>query len=111
FFQISGNFTGHNGTISPSLYVQGINSANGHVEWKAYPQTSAIKTNQAPIVQGVGYSAYLRNASDFTMSHSGVPYQGPVPYNTLIAPFTAGGGYIFDGWNILGNPYASTIQW
>jgi predicted esterase len=110
YFPISGNFTGRNLNMSPSLFIQGINPSTGFVEWRAYPQTSAIKSNLAPIEQGRGYSAYIRNDVDFTMALTGVPFQGPVPFNTLIAPFTSG-AYTFDGWNLIGNPYASTIQW
>jgi predicted esterase len=110
YFPISGNFTGRNLNMSPSLFIQGINPSTGIVEWRAYPQTSVIKTNQAPIEQGRGYSAYIRNDVDFTMALTGEPYQGPVPFNALIAPFTSG-AYTFDGWNLIGNPYASTIQW
>jgi fibronectin type 3 domain-containing protein/predicted esterase len=110
FFPISGNFTGRNLNTSPSLFVQGINPSTSMVEWRGYPQTSAIKTNQAPIERAIGYAAYIRNDVDFTMSLKGVPFQGSIPFNSLIAPYTVG-AYTFDGWNLIGNPYASTIQW
>jgi predicted esterase len=99
-FSITGNFTGRSpGSTSPSLYVLGNLG-----QWVAYP-TNAQGGSGAPIARGKGYAAYIRNSGEFTMTSTGDPFQGDVPFT--LYPLISG----FDGWNLLGNPYASSIQW
>jgi chitodextrinase len=100
---ITGNFTGASTGpglgSSPSLYYYN----NG---WVAYPSPQPGGSNNAPIQRGVGYSAFIRNeVTPTVLQVSGNPFQHDIP-------FTLTGGSGGDtGWNLLGNPYASTIVW
>jgi lysophospholipase L1-like esterase/predicted esterase len=97
-FPITGNFTGAS-PVSPNPSVHVYEPAG----WVPYPAPGG--SNQDPIEKGRGYSAYVRNTTEFTMETTGNPYQGNVTY-TLNAPAGA-----YTGFNLLGNPYASTIAW
>jgi hypothetical protein len=103
FFAITGAFTGGSTgfTNNPSMYRYD----NG--EWLAYPP--AAGNNLAPISKGVGYSAFLRNGtSPITLEVSGNPFQGDITFDLDPDPSSS---VSTDGWNLLGNPYASTIVW
>lgn len=103
---VTGDFTGASTGpglgSSPSLYY--YNETQGG--WVAYPSPQPGGNNTAPIQRGVGYSAFVRKTDGPTILEvSGNPYQQNVP-------FTLTGGTGADtGWNLLGNPYASTIVW
>lgn len=98
FFKITGAFEG--ASTGPGLSSAYSLFVYDNPNWTGYPTTS----NAAPIERGVGYAAFLRNSSAFTMTNIGNPYQGEIPF--VVEP-PAG----TDGWNLLGNPYASTIRW
>lgn len=118
--QISGNFTGRNISNSPSLYILNRSLITDRVEWLPYPtknspapydNAGSYNSNAAPFEKGKGYSIYLRNNVDLTLNNIGVPFQGTVNFN-IISPYTLPAvSYTFDGWNLVGNPYASTIRW
>ena len=98
--QFAGASTGPGLPNTPSLFFFRESSGG----WVAYPPSGGSHT--APIERTVGYSALLRNTSEpITMSSKGNPYQGSVPY-TL-----AGGSAAASGWNLVGNPFASPIEW
>jgi predicted esterase len=102
FFPITGAFTGGSTgyTNNPSMF----NYDNG--EWLAYPPASG--NNLAPISKGVGYSAFLRNGtSPITLQVTGNPFQGDITFDLDSNPSPTA----TNGWNLLGNPYASTIIW
>jgi hypothetical protein len=100
FFSITGPFTGASpGATGASLY-----SYNNAGVWAPYP-TNADGGLDAPIIPGKGYAAYIRNNITFTMNSVGEVNQGPIPF-TLFGPAGSSGG-----WNLVGNPYASTIRW
>ncbi len=101
FFPITGVFlgasTGTGLSSNPSLYYY-----DEPIGWTAYPTTN----NTAPIEKGRGYAAFIRNATTATLLQTvGNPYQGSFSFSLDGATSTA------DGWNLLGNPYASTIAW
>ncbi len=99
FFKITGSFEGASkGAGLSSAYSLFVYDEPA---WVGYPTT----TNAAPIERGVGYAAYIRNATAFTLSHIGNPYQHDIPF--ALTPGDPASG----GWNLVGNPYASTIQW
>jgi predicted esterase len=107
FFGITGDFVGSTTGVGfgtgASLYIQSNTGT-----WVAYPDkdyASPYNTVLAPIEMGKGYSAYIRNTTPFTMTTTGTAHQGSVPYTLIPASGS------FDGWNLVGNPYASTIQW
>ncbi|HEY8938479.1 MAG TPA: fibronectin type III domain-containing protein, partial [Cyclobacteriaceae bacterium] len=77
-----------------------------HEAWVRYATTTP--TSQYPIEKGRGYSVYLRNgASPINMHVAGNPYQGNIALPLDPDPSSAS----TDGWNLVGNPYASTITW
>ena len=108
FFPITGPFdgtsTGSGLSRQHSLYIR------EHVGWVGYPSSNMpapYNTAEAPIEKGRGYSAFIRNGSEVNMVNTGVPYQGTVAFD-VFAPNES----LADGdWNLLGNPYASTIRW
>lgn len=106
-FPITGNFTGAStgeGVISdvPSLYyydetVSG-SASNG---WTAYPTTS----NAASITSATGYSAFMTDATNISLT-------GPINQgNFSFAVSYTNNNSSADGWNLLGNPYPSQINW
>ncbi len=82
-------------------------SAYGYSEalWDYIP----VETNTTPLVAGVGYEAYLQTDTDenttlgdVVADFSGTPNRGNI---TFAATATN------DGYNLVGNPYASNIDW
>lgn len=105
FFPITGNFTGASTGSglgsSPSLYY--YDEDNGG--WKEYPPTGT--DNTYPINVGTGYAPYIRDSENSVLIENfGTLHQGDFSYNLSI-----GTGDAEDGWNLIGNPYAATIQW
>jgi hypothetical protein len=101
YFPVTGDFEGSSSDpdmgSAPSMFTYREPS------WIAYPSTS----NQAPLQKGIGYSVYIKDGQDFTMENQGVPFQGTVVYE--LTPPTDNTGNT--GWNLIGNPYPSTIKW
>jgi chitodextrinase len=105
FFKITGDFDGADtgtglGTGASMFYY--ANEA-----YIAYPLRSNGQTNQSPIQRGVGYAAFIRNTDVFTLINTGNPHQGTIPF-TITPPAVSTSS---NGWQLLGNPYASTIAW
>lgn len=77
--------------------------ANGYV---------AATNSTNAITPGKGYWAYVGTASgsttDITVDVSGPPAIGA---QSLSVTYTASGGPAEDGWNMVANPYPSTIDW
>ncbi|NJM25298.1 MAG: hypothetical protein HC859_07225 [Bacteroidia bacterium] len=102
YINITGPFTGSSGGSASSMFYYD-EPAGG---WVAYPASGG--NNTAPIQKGVGYSTYLYNGTNpITIEVAGNPYQGD--HSFILDPGTGGGAS--DGWNLLGNPYASPILW
>jgi chitodextrinase len=99
FFPVYGQFTGSSGAGEASVLV-----SNGS-DLIPYPATGG--SNTAPIERGKGYYTKLSNNSSITLEEVGVPFQGNVTFS-----LSAGsGGGTMNGWNLVGNPYASPIEW
>jgi len=120
--KISGSFTGNdNGTgvipsyAKPSLfYYNEASLGNLNTGYVAYPITSNAEflTQTANSTQGRGYSIWIREVElgNVTFDLSGPVNQGVVNFNVTytddpLQPATE------DGWNLLGNPYPSAIDW
>lgn len=93
--------------FTPYVEYVSIPSIWGYDEsdWDFY----AIETSTTAMLPGIGYEAYLDNdgseATSFaatTLDITGTPNYGDVP----VAGITADN----DGWNLIGNPYASFID-
>lgn len=105
-FPVTGQFSGASAgtglTASPSLFSYW--QADGG--WAAYPPAGG--SNTAPIEKGLGYAALLRNSTDPVMLQvKGPPFQGSI----LFAPGAGSSGVSNNGWNLIGNPYASPVLW
>lgn len=101
YMPITGPFTGTSSSNTPSMfyYVETNNPA-----YINYPHTGS--NNTVTFQRGRGYSIFNYNGnSPLTLTMTGNPYQGSVPFT--LTPGSAGN----TGWNLLGNPYASAIQW
>ncbi len=97
FFPITGQFTGSSGGITdPSMFV----STSGGLA--AYPTT----TNQASIERAKGYDTRLNLSSAATVAVTGNPFQGNINFT-----LTGGTSGSDNGWNLVGNPYASPVLW
>jgi hypothetical protein len=105
YFPITGNFTG--ASTGPGLGTASSMFYYANDTYTAYPLQSNGQTNQSLIQPGVGYSTFIRNTDPFTLINTGNPHQGTIVF-PVTPPATSTGT---NGWQLLGNPYASTIAW
>ncbi len=113
---ITGSFLGHsnlggsNGT-SVYGYNESENSTSNEDGWLAFP--AAGSDSLVTIANGKGYRFYLRQ--NVSNPLGGVTIDGKGTLNagnkTMPVSFTSSGVLAADGWNLVGNPYASTIDW
>ncbi len=109
---ITGTFTGSSTcpgcTTTSSMFVydetvttSGING--GHIQ---FPTSSNTETFQP----GRGYSIFVRGN---ILSSALWDVRGPINSGTINLPvsYTSSGTVTDDGWNLVGNPYPSTIDW
>jgi hypothetical protein len=118
-FPITGSFTG------TSYPCTGCNN-NGH-NFRYYSEASPgiinvgyqswITSNANTLVPGVGYDAYMWNGvSNTTVSFNGTINMGDINLGIVTGPPSnsithTSNGSSADGWNLVGNPYPSAIQW
>lgn len=118
-FPITGDFTGADdvlGTNDPSIYTYDetyidVSSDSG---WTAFP---AVNTTEQ-IVVGTGYRVFLRSTKnlsggqlgDTTINLTGAPNVGDVNLNVSYTS-NSSADTAAAGWNFVGNPYASAINW
>ena len=109
-FPITGSFTGSSTgpglKNDPSLYWYNETLAGSTVlaDYDAYPTTDST----AFIQNGRGYSAYFRQTSDITLSNTGTVKAGNMNFGLT---YTTSGNSDGWGWNLIGNPYPSQIDW
>jgi len=102
YMPITGNFTGANTNATASSVFYYVENGGGYKPYPAAGTNSSIEE----FGMGVGYSIFNFNgAAPLTLQMTGVPYQGNVVYT--LTPGTGAN----DGWNLIGNPYASAIRW
>ncbi|MBS1553294.1 MAG: fibronectin type III domain-containing protein [Bacteroidetes bacterium] len=104
YFPITGGFTNASpGTANPSMFIYNESLGLGQNGYAPYPTTN----NTAAIQPGRGYVAFVRDGfNPTTLVQTGVPNQGNFTFT-----LTGGTGSPANGWNLLGNPYASDIVW
>jgi len=97
----------------PSMYYynEAVNGGQG-LGYVAYPLPGTTAA-ASPLVRGLGYSVYLRQCSSsdsVVVDLNGELHQGTfaLPVSFTNTPVATPGG---DGWNLVGNPYASPISW
>jgi hypothetical protein len=104
YIPVTGNFTGASTgpgivTANPSMYHY------DGTAWQPFPTPGG--SNQQVMADGKGYAAFVRSDVDpTTWEVVGTPNQHNFTFNLV-----AGTGSPNDGWNLLGNPYASPIVW
>jgi predicted esterase/chitodextrinase len=97
YFPITGGFIGGTGNASFFYYTEPA--------YVAYPTTAM--DNTAPLQVGRGYAAFIREGTNpTTLVTTGVPNQGTIAFT-----LTGGTGSSSDGYNLVGNPYASDVVW
>lgn len=111
---VTGDFTGSNTTINgsrnPSLYYYDETDPDANLDsgWVAFPTS----TNTETFEEGRGYRIFIRQdtttiVADETVSVSGIINQGNFSFPVS---YTSSGTAEFDGWNFVGNPYPSAIN-
>jgi lysophospholipase L1-like esterase len=104
-FPVTGNFSGASGGSTESSFF-----TYEHPNWIGYPLATNISpynTSAAPLEKGKGYLAHIQNFSPVVMINTGELWQGNIAFE-LSSPVP---GVVNSGWNLTGNPYASTIEW
>jgi hypothetical protein len=110
-FPITGTFddpsTGSGIRPSSSSFFYYDETLPGSLGWIAYPSTGSSSENFLEV--GRGYSAFIREASNSTTWD----VTGNINQGDIILPttFTNTGNPTNDGWNLVGNPYASSVDW
>jgi hypothetical protein len=93
------------GSDGPSLYYYTENLP-GVSGWINYPSSGMAA--QHPLIPGKGYSAFIRQSILPTVwDVTGTLNQQEVNFNVTYTNT----GDLLDGWNLIGNPYASPIDW
>jgi len=102
YIPITGVFTGASGgyTNNPSMFYYDESVVGD--EWVNFPDVS----NQEELVTGKGYAIWIREAINATIAE----VTGPLNQGDIIISQLAEGA-VNDGWNLIGNPYASPIKW
>lgn len=112
FVPVTGPFTGSSTcsgcTTNPSMYYYNETIAgNADAGWERFPVSSNSETLQT----GRGYAVFVRD--DIIPGNVRIDWLGPVHQGIISLPvsFTNTGNPGGDGWNLVGNPYPSSIDW
>ena len=109
-FPVTGSFTGASTGVgllgNPSLFYYDETEIDvidtGYV---AYP----VASNSETLVVGRGYVTFIREDTNPTvLDLTGPVNQGNISFSPT---FTSSGNSGDDGWNLVGNPYPSSIDW
>ncbi|MEO5977146.1 MAG: T9SS type A sorting domain-containing protein [Chryseolinea sp.] len=110
-FPVTGTFsnpsTGTNiNSGAPSLFQYDESVGGLAAGWKGIPASGMASSYK--LLPGKGYAAFIRNGDTPTI----IDYVGTLNQGEIVMPvnFTSGPGD-GHGWNLVGNPYASSIGW
>ncbi|MBA4053666.1 MAG: hypothetical protein C0490_03040, partial [Marivirga sp.] len=110
-FPITGRFAdpssgpGINSSV-PSFYHYDESVGGLQEGWRPYPVIGSANANL--LQQGRGYAAFIRNGTGSTIwDVTGILNQGEIQLPVAFTP----NGAPSNGWNLVGNPYACTIDW
>jgi hypothetical protein len=99
--------TGFPGSDYPTFWYNNITfydeTVSGHKDLGVYNCTNI----NDPIPNGVGVRAYVAGGTN-KLTAKGTPIMGPFAWTLS---YTNSGSAQDDGWNLISNPYASTIDW
>ncbi|GIV35642.1 MAG: hypothetical protein KatS3mg032_0021 [Cyclobacteriaceae bacterium] len=112
FVPVTGSFSGSSTcsgcTSNPSMYrynetVSGAESQG----WVPFPSSS----NTEQLQTGVGYAVFVRD--NIIPGNVRIDWSGPMHQGSISLPvtYTNTGNPSADGWNLVGNPYPSSIDW
>lgn len=113
---VTGKFTGTSypcdgcgGNVANMWWYDESVAGNMQKGYVAIPQTG--QTNQEVLVPGVGYDVFMWNGTaPVTINLRGPINRGTVQFQNLSHTVSAPPNSA-DGWNLVGNPYPSAIQW
>lgn len=118
---ITGSFTGSSTctgcTTTPSMFTYDETVTTGGIDngYEAFP----VSSNTEQLVPGRGYVVFVRGNINPILSAGSALFdvRGPVNSGTISLgnpggiTFTSSGVPANDGWNLVGNPFPSTIDW
>jgi hypothetical protein len=113
FIPISGAFSGASSASSQSMFSYNESDITGDLNtgYVNFPASANTETFAA----GMGYSIFIRgNVAPVSTAGSALyELRGPIfsGNQSLPVSFTSSGTVANDGWNLVGNPYPSTIDW
>jgi hypothetical protein len=124
FIPVTGTFAGSSScqgcTTSQSMFlydetvitdINGSGSANSNDGYLNFPASSNTET----FTPGRGYTIFVRANIAPILGFDSVVWslRGPINAGDINLPvtFTSSGTVVNDGWNLVGNPYPSTIDW
>lgn len=95
---------------NPSLWYYDESAPGGMDDgWVVYPH-KGVSSAASPLAVGRGYAVFIRVCEDPTV----LDFVGPINQGPLTLPVTYtpnSPGTDADGWNVVGNPYPSAIDW
>jgi hypothetical protein len=102
-------------TTSPSMFTYNESvvtdtNGSGANEFNDGYQRFPLSSNNETFARGRGYSVFVRGN---LLTSARWNLTGPINSGTTTFPvtFTSSGNVANDGWNFIGNPYPSTIDW
>lgn len=118
---VTGGFTGSStcsGCLTnPSMFSYNETVTTGGINggYEAFP----VSSNTEQLVPGRGYAVFVRGNVDPVVSAGSALFdvRGPINSGTISLgnpsglTFTSSGVLADDGWNLVGNPFPSTIDW
>lgn len=118
---VTGSFTGSStcsGCLTnPSMFTYNETVTTGGIDngYEAFP----VSSNSEQLVPGRGYAIFVRGNIDPIQSAGSALFdvRGPINSGTISLgnpsglTFTSSGVPANDGWNLVGNPFPSTIDW
>lgn len=118
-FPVTGPFTGSSySTCGPSPctndgyslkhYDETFSGANNK-GYRGYP--TSVMDASATLVPGRGYLAFMWESAAETWDVTGPINRGTIPFTITHTPSTPTPIPDADGWNLIGNPYPSSIVW
>ena len=118
FIPVTGPFTGAStcsgcasGTASMFTYDETVTTGDLNTGYTGFP----VAANTETLAVGRGYAIFVRGNINPVSGAGSALYEvrGPVftGDQSLPVSYTSSGTNANDGWNMVGNPYASTIDW
>ena len=90
----------------PSFFHYNESIGGLQAGWRPYPASGL--SSAAPLLVGRGYCAYIwRGGNPITWDVTGPLHQGDIELPVAFTPDSQPS----NGWNLVGNPYASAVQW